>query len=191
MAKPLKVKKVMPNQPMHKAAVRMLRTRLNEFYSHWPDPNQMPTLEQIHNMRISGKRLRYTAESLRDFFPDRLALLIDILKRSQDLLGDIQDCVTQRVLIDEDLSRLRRRHPKSKEIATLEKIIADYDRRHTLLFSQFREIWISMTSDEFRDCLKAMIIKPREPDAHTLFPVYQTGHEPRAETVVNIDHRDV
>jgi CHAD domain-containing protein len=191
MAKPLKVKKILPNQPVHKAAVRILRTRLKEFYSHWPDPNQIPTLAQVHNMRISGKRLRYTAESLREFFPDRLALLIDLLKRSQDLLGDIQDCVTQRVMIEEDLRRLRRRHPQSNEIAVLETLTVDYDQRYSLLLTQYHDIWIGLTNDEFRDCLKAMIIKIGEPDSNFLFPVYQTGHEPRAETVVNIDHRYV
>src|SRR5262245_48432956 len=102
MAKPLKVKKISPTDRIDKAAIRILRTRLKEFYSHWPDPNSEPTPEDLHNLRISGKRLRYSAESLRELYPDQLALLIDILKRSQDLLGSYQDCIVQRTIIDED-----------------------------------------------------------------------------------------
>jgi CHAD domain-containing protein len=157
MAKPHKVKKVLPTDRADRAAVRILRTRLKEFYSHWPDPNRAPTPEELHDMRISGKRLRYSAECLREFYPDQLALLIDLLKRSQDLLGDIQDCVVQRTMIEEDLKRLKQRNGNSDHIPVLEEVIAEYDRRHTLLFAQFRQIWRGMMADEFRRSLKKMI----------------------------------
>jgi CHAD domain-containing protein len=157
MARPLKVKKVLPTDRIDRAAVRILRTRLKEFYSHWPDPNHIPTQEELHDMRISGKRLRYSAECLREFYPDQLAFLIDLLKRSQDLLGDIQDCVVQRTMIEEDLNRLKQRKSDSDHIPVLEGIIADYDLRHTLLFNQFRQIWRGMTMDEVRHSLKKMI----------------------------------
>jgi len=163
MAKPLKIKNVLPEIPIQKAAVRILRRRLKEFYSHWPDSDLTPTLEQLHNMRISCKRLRYSADSLRDLYPDRLALLIDLLKRSQDLLGEIQDCVTQRAIIEEDLQRLRKRNPQSLDIAVLESIIADYQTRYALLFTPYREIWQGMRGVAFRKCLKRMSASPRQP----------------------------
>src|SRR5262244_1868680 len=100
MAKPLKIKKISSEDRPQIAAKRIMRTRIKEFYTHWNDPDRMPTAEQLHNLRISGKRLRYSAESLRELYPDRLALLIDILKRSQDLLGEIQDCGTQRGVVE-------------------------------------------------------------------------------------------
>lgn len=156
MAKPLKIKNVLPESPMSKAAVRILRRRLKEFYSHWRDADLIPTLEQLHNMRISGKRLRYSAEAMRELYPDRLALLIDLLKRSQDLLGEIQDCVTQRAIIEADLQRLRQRTPQSPDIAVLENIIAEYETRYNLLFTPYREIWQGMRSVAFRKSLKRM-----------------------------------
>jgi CHAD domain-containing protein len=165
MAKPHKVKKVLPTDRVDRAAVRILRTRLKEFYSHWPDPNRIPTAEELHDMRISGKRLRYSAECLREFYPDQLTLLIDLLKRSQDLLGDIQDCAVQRTMIEEDLNRLKQRNRNSPHIPVLEEIVAEYDRRHTLLFAQFRQIWRGMTADEFRRSLKKMITN-QAGDAH-------------------------
>src|SRR5215510_16072370 len=116
MAKPLKITKISLNDRPDKAARRILRTRIKEFYSCWPDPDHTPTLEQLHNLRISGKRLRYSAESLRELYPDRLALMIDLLKRSQDILGEIQDCVTQRRMIEAYLARMRRRAPQDDQI---------------------------------------------------------------------------
>jgi CHAD domain-containing protein len=165
MAKPHKVRKVSPTDRIDRAAVRILRTRLKEFYSHWTDPNREPTPEELHDMRISGKRLRYSAECLRDFYPDQLALLIDLLKRSQDLLGEIQDCVVQRAMIEEDLNRLKQRNSSSNHIPVLEGIIAEYDQRHSLLFAQVRQIWRGMTMDEFRHSLKKMITNPQSREA--------------------------
>ena len=164
MARPLKIKKISPDDRLEKAAQRIMRTRIKEFYSCWPDPDHTPTAEQLHNLRISGKRLRYSAESLREFYPDRLALFIDLLKVAQDLLGEIQDCVTQRGLIEASIARMRRRDPQDDQIAALEKIVSVYKRRQSTLFMKFRETWRGMTMDEFRASLKAMVsrvIKPK------------------------------
>src|SRR5262245_7954525 len=150
MAKALKIRKISPDDRLEKAARRIMRTRIKEFYSCWPDPDSAPTPEQLHDLRISGKRLRYSAESLRELYPDRLALLIDMLKAAQDRLGEIQDCVTQRSLIEASLARMRRRTPQNDQIAALEKIISEYDRRQLTLFKQFHETWRGMTMNEFR-----------------------------------------
>jgi CHAD domain-containing protein len=213
MAKPLKIRKISPDDRMEKAARRILRTRVKEFYSCWPDPDHSPTLEELHNLRISGKRLRYTAESLRELYPDRLALLIDLLKRNQDLLGEIQDCVTQRGLIEDYVARLRRRSPQNDQIAALEKVVSDYELRQSTLFAQFHETWRGMTMGEFRASLRAMVsrvkkikasfsvdqsdgggsaqYRARALAAAESFPVDQTGDEARAEAVVNVDDGDV
>ena|SRR5581483_9300741 len=156
MAKPLKVKKLRPDTPARQSATRIMRTRLEEFYSHWPDADNEPTQEELHNLRISGKRLRYSAETLREFYPDRLALLTELLKRGQDILGEYQDCVTHRAMLSKDLARQRRLAPKGKQVALLEKLLASLDERQVLLYAQFREIWRGMLRKEFRVCLRAM-----------------------------------
>jgi CHAD domain-containing protein len=213
MAKALKIRKVSPDDRMEKAARRILRTRVKEFYSCWPDPDHSPTLEELHNLRISGKRLRYTAESLCELYPDRLALLIDLLKRNQDLLGEILDCVTQRGLIEDYIARLRRRSPQNDQITALENVVSDYERRQSTLFAQFHETWRGMTMDEFRASLRAMVSRVKKTKAPVSvdqsdgdgsaqrrararaaaesFSVDQTGDEARAEAVVNVDDGDV
>jgi len=208
MAKPLKIRKLSPDDRPEKAAKRILRTRIKEFYSYWPDPDRDPDLEQLHNLRISGKRLRYSAESLRELYPDKLALLIDLLKRNQDLLGEIQDCVTQRGVIEAYLARMRRRTPKNDQIFALENIISEFERRQSSLFTQFRETWRGMVMDEFRGSLEAMASRAqkttraqenrelREPALHVIsaaesFSIDQTGDEARAEAIVNVDDGDV
>ncbi len=160
MAKAFKVKKVQPETLAAKTATRILLTRLAEFYSHWPNADDEPTAAEIHNLRISGKRLRYSAETARAFYPDRLALLIELLKRGQDVLGDYQDCVAHRAMLSKDLARQRRLAPKGKQIALLEKLLAGLDERQALLYAQFREIWRGMVTKEFRAYLTAAVAQP-------------------------------
>lgn len=157
MSKPLKIKKVSAGNPINETAIKILRTRLKEFYSHWPDPQKSPSYEQLHNLRISGKRLRYSAEQVRELYPDRLALLIDLLKRMQDFLGQIQDCVTQGKVVENELVKQKRRSAKSHAISTLERLLASCEERKSRLFIQFREIWMGMAMAEFRAGLKAMV----------------------------------
>ncbi len=162
MARPHKVKRIHPDQPIEAAAPRIFRTRLEEFYSHWPDPAHTPDAAQLHNLRISGKRLRYSAECLRELYPGRLALLIDLLKRSQDLLGVMQDCETQRRAVEREIALLRRREPNHPETPVLETLIAEYRQRQALLLEEFREIWFGMTTREFRKFLRALTDRPRQ-----------------------------
>ncbi|MBX3276380.1 MAG: CHAD domain-containing protein [Acidobacteria bacterium] len=162
MARPFKIRKVLPSDRASRAAVRILRTRLREFYSHWPDAEETPTPEQLHNQRISGKRLRYSAETVRDLYPDRLALLIDLLKRQQDTLGLIQDCVTQRAMVAVDLARRRNLRARRDEIAALEALLAKYDERQAALFTDLRDIWRGMTRRRFRATLKDLVSHPVE-----------------------------
>jgi hypothetical protein len=186
MAKPLKIKKISPDDRMEKAARRILRTRIKEFYSCWPNPDRTPTPEQLHDLRISGKRLRYSAESLRDLYPDRLALLIDLLKVAQDRLGEIQDCVTQRSLIESSIAGMRRRSPRNDEIAALEKIVAEYDRRQSTLFMQFLETWRGMTMDEFRASLNAMVSRVTKPKRERAAPPSPNNDHETREPVLRM-----
>lgn len=163
MAKALKVKKISPDDECTLAAVRILRTRLKEFFSHWCDPDQTPTPAQLHDLRISGKRLRYSADSLRALYPDRLTLLIDLLKRLQDLLGEMQDCETQRAVIEADLAPRKRRQPGRGETAALQRLIQHYHQRQAKLFTDLAELWRGISSEKFRAGLKDLISHPSSP----------------------------
>jgi hypothetical protein len=205
MAKPFKIKKVSPDDSAQRAARRIMRTRLRELYSHWPDPEEVPAPEQLHNQRISGKRLRYSAETVRDLYPDRLALLIDLLKRQQDLLGSIQDFVTQRAMIAADLAR-QQQSKKSAEITVLEALLAQFDQKQQELFIDLRDIWRGMTRPKFREMLKDLIADPREapknddslssmPDFEQLVlpsrTIDQAGDEAGAKAIIDINDGDV
>ncbi|QQS49275.1 MAG: CHAD domain-containing protein [Acidobacteriota bacterium] len=157
MAKPFKIRKVTPQTSLPEAAGRILRTRLREFYSHLQPGITDPTPEQLHALRISGKRLRYTSDCLRELYPDQLEMIIDMLKRVQDLLGEMQDCIVFSSSIEEDLRRLRKRKPESTDIPVLEKLVSDYRQRHEALSAQFLNLWHGMSQKGIRKGLRRMV----------------------------------
>ena len=194
MAKGLKVKKTAPLDKASSAAVRILRTRVREFYTHWPDPDVLPDDTQLHDQRISGKRLRYSAETLRQLYPDHLALLIDLMKREQDLLGEAQDCITQRARVAADLARQRRR-ARREEVAALEALLASYDQRKQELHNSIIDIWRGMTAKRFRRLLKAIVSEPdgleKKSPKPRLLAVDETGDKTGPKTVVDINDANV
>jgi CHAD domain-containing protein len=54
----------------------------------------------LHRLRLISKRLRYTLELFRPFYPPALEERVAALKRVQDLLGDINDAVVSARLIE-------------------------------------------------------------------------------------------
>jgi CHAD domain-containing protein len=61
-------------------------------YDRWVSDGQA-SLEIYHQLRIAGKRLRYTLEFFRDCLGPEVGTAIGMLKRLQDHVGDLQDAV--------------------------------------------------------------------------------------------------
>jgi CHAD domain-containing protein len=170
MAKPLKVKKLAPGDAAHEAAARVMRARLKEFYSRWRDPDRQPTAAELHDLRISGKRLRYSAETLREFYADRLALLLDLLKKIQDVLGEMQDYATERALIEAEERRLAARLERESKPAVRTRIEGEREalraalqageRRQGKLFAQFSRLWRGLSHKKVRAALKHLVAHP-------------------------------
>lgn len=178
MAKAFKVRKVSADDDSTEAAARIMQTRLREFFSRWPDAEVTPDAEQLHALRISGKRLRYSAESLRELYPDRLALLLNLLKQLQDVLGEMQDYETQRTIIEADLARLKARHAGSQNRAehaennegsnemeaAIADLLNDYRQKQEKLLAEFTLLWRGLSSRKLRRALKYLVTHPRQPE---------------------------
>lgn len=175
MAKAFRIRKVSADDDSTEAAARIMQTRLREFFSRWPDADVTPNAEQLHALRISGKRLRYSAESLREFYPDRLALLLNLLKQLQDVLGEMQDYETQRTIIEADLARLTTRHASqqnsaesndgsNEQEAAIADLLNDYRQKQEKLLDEFTLLWRGLSNRRFRRALKYLVTHPRKPE---------------------------
>lgn len=80
-----------PDMPVILAARRILAVRVAEVYSYRPIVLIPEAVEEIHDLRIALKRLRYTLELFGDLFGEAGAAQIVRVKALQETLGTLHD----------------------------------------------------------------------------------------------------
>lgn len=90
MAKAVPVPGIRPKQSLATNAIRVINVRLDEVLS-WRVALEDPAcVEQLHDMRIAAKRLRYSLEMFEVCYADSKPLLKELTDLQEDL-GDIHD----------------------------------------------------------------------------------------------------
>lgn len=79
---------------------------LLSFRSYVDDPNRV---QELHQMRIAAKHLRYSLELFRPLFGERLDNYINAIKVIQQQLGDLHDADVWRELLPAFIEKERRR----------------------------------------------------------------------------------
>jgi hypothetical protein len=95
-----RVKGIRCEEPVIDNARRIIETRLEEMLSFGPWVDDPSNVEEIHNLRIAAKRLRYSLELFRFALPSGTGGLIDEVKSIQEYIGDMHDAdvMIERVL---------------------------------------------------------------------------------------------
>jgi hypothetical protein len=95
-----RVKGIRCDGPVGENARLIIETRLLEMLSFGPWVDDPANVEQIHNLRIAAKRLRYSLELFRFSLPPAAGGLIDEVKHIQEQIGDMHDAdvMIERVL---------------------------------------------------------------------------------------------
>ncbi len=99
-----------PNETARSVAPRFINSAcdyIGEMYSALPE---FPEDEQLHELRIAFKRLRYTCEYFSQLYPPEFEELIDACIKYQDCLGLHQDAVVGRTRLFELLRQPRWSH---------------------------------------------------------------------------------
>lgn len=124
----------------------ILGCRLKEFYAHRPGPEPDP--EQLHQLRIAARRLRYSLEFCRPPFGRVLDETIVQIKALQEVLGDIHDldvlAKTMAELADDTAPGVQRLHEHMAE-------------RRALLLVRFHEQYCQITHPEFRQWIHDLL----------------------------------
>jgi hypothetical protein len=119
MAKARNVKGLSSQAPVVENARKIIVVRLDELYQFAPWVGDPQNIEEIHNMRIAAKRLRYTLEMFRFAFPKELKELIDEVKEIQSAIGEMRDADVMVGNVLELLNeRARARAERLRDIAT-------------------------------------------------------------------------
>jgi hypothetical protein len=91
MAKARAVKGLKPRATFLSNARAIVRVRVDEMYGFAHAIGDLTQDEDLHNMRIAAKRLRYTLEMFRVCLTDDGHALIDVVKEIQERIGEIHD----------------------------------------------------------------------------------------------------
>lgn len=152
MAKPHNIIGVNPKQSFHENAQIILPQRVAEVYS-WEQFIQDPErCEELHNMRISIKRLRYTMEFFaaiydRDF-KDFIETIIDL----QDITGDIHDSD----VVLEALTEYKNTH-QSNAMRGIDTLITRTREMRDADYDRFLKRWEELSTTDFKQKLLALI----------------------------------
>jgi len=106
MSRAWPVRGIDPDGTLADNARRILAVRVAELYSHAPAVPIKEAVDELHAMRISAKRLRYTLELFRTVFGKRGERQIDRVKELQEGLGIIHDHDVRLLLIETELRAL-------------------------------------------------------------------------------------
>lgn len=90
---PSRLKDSAAREPLARAGRRALKKAFRRLVERGGQIHNAPTPEDLHQLRIRAKRLRYTLESLRDLIGKPGARFIKRLVKLQDLLGTYHDAV--------------------------------------------------------------------------------------------------
>jgi hypothetical protein len=106
MSRAWPVEGIEPEGRLGDNARRILSVRIAEFYSYAPIVGNEQAVEELHNLRIAAKRLRYTLELFRAVFGEVGERQIDRVKAIQEELGNLHDADVRIALIQDELTIL-------------------------------------------------------------------------------------
>jgi hypothetical protein len=168
-----RVKGLDPEGTLADNAERIVAVRLDEVCSFTPAVFDPAKVEELHDMRIAAKRLRYVLEVTGDLFGPYADKAGKRTKELQDLLGEIHDCdvLVPRVealladLRENDVAAvLRGEEPAhGDDYRGLELLVVRARARRQKLFHEFLELWTDLEREGFRARLEYAIAERPAP----------------------------
>ncbi len=91
MAKAKPISGLDPRAPTGSNARMIVRARLEEMYAWAPYVDEPYRVQELHNLRIAAKRLRYSLEIFEDYLPQACQAFVRELSQLQEELGSLHD----------------------------------------------------------------------------------------------------
>jgi hypothetical protein len=189
--KPRKVKGVDAEGPLADNALRIVEVRLAELRSFSDAVRDPASVQELHDMRIAAKRLRYVLEVMTPALGPAAADGAKQAKKLQDALGEVHDCDEFAPRVEEHIAKLRAEDvvtmraaasPESKDLDPeasrgapnrmryrgLEALHTYLIARRDVLYSHFLREWQRLEADGLGpglvDRLRGTTIEQRDGD---------------------------
>ncbi len=152
MAKPQKIIGLNPKQSFRQNARTVLPQRLEEVYSWEQYINDPERRDELHNMRISVKRLRYTMEFFAVNYDSRFSDILGVVIDLQDILGDIHDSdVILDILTD------YKKSSQSDELLGVDTLFSRTQSSRNSDYQEFKIKWEHLSATDFKQKLLEII----------------------------------
>lgn len=156
-----------PSWLMAVAASRIM-TFVEQVLIHEPFVEQPERVEELHQMRIAAKHLRYALEIVLPLFGDRLAAPLEVAKSLQRQLGEIHDCDVWLGFLPRFLRSERRRTKRffghtrgfSRIAQGLEELLVERRAQRAALHVAFVDFWHHACGSQFWLDLRAVLVEP-------------------------------
>lgn len=125
MAKQRSLPPFSPELSVRESAQIVIAVRIKEILSHIPAALNPDRKRNIHDMRISFKRLRYCLEFMKQWLNPQYPEILKEFKKYQDVLGEIHDCDILIDLLKAELAqyiKAERTYWKSIQAKDIEKV---------------------------------------------------------------------
>ena len=162
MAKAHKITGVQPLRSYRENARIILPQKVEEVYTWEPFIRDAAKREELHNMRISIKRLRYTMELFRVAYGSpkmhareaaRFTEFLEVIVDLQEILGDIHDCdVVLAVLTDYGAQP-----EQGVVVPGIAKLIAQARETRNADYKTFLEKWEHLSAIDFKQKLLSFL----------------------------------
>ena len=115
--------------------------------------------EELHQLRISGKKFRYLLEFFKSFYnEEQMSLFLKYMKKLQDNLGAFNDLSVQQDMLGGELEGLRTRNLQTiRFAAALGGLIAVLADKHQTVRSEFESTYADFTRPQVQELLLAMV----------------------------------
>ena len=163
-----------PDGPLEDNLRRIVAVRVDELRSFAPDGEAPSAAEDLHDMRIAAKRLRYVLEMAEPVLGAPARRGAKEARRIQDLLGEIHDCDEGVPRVEAHIERLRgedavamadaagrgakdldpaamKDAPHRREYAGLAGYVAYLQARRDVLYAEFVRYWRRLERGAFAE----------------------------------------
>ena len=115
--------------------------------------------EELHKLRIKGKKFRYLLEFFKSFYDkEQMTSFLKFMKKLQDNLGDFNDLSVQQNMLGAELDGLKAKNLQTiRFAAALGGLIAILSDRHRAVRNEFESTYAEFSRPQVRTLLREMV----------------------------------
>ena len=157
MAKAWKTKGIQPQSSYRWNAQVILAVKIQEVYSWREFIHDPDKIKELHNLRISIKRLRYSMEFFAINYGEEFQDFLKILADLQEQLGDIHDCDVVETVLTDYLQELPDQGDTEADAIGINALLVRYREMRKAKYEAFLQRWDALEEADFKGQLLRII----------------------------------